>query len=226
MTAPSRNDLRAIPLLAQLSATDLKLVARAVEERDYANRVTIFDEGAPCAGLYLLKTGQVKLLRACREKEQLVGILNPGEPLDLIPFLDNRPHSVTARARGRVSVYFIPFAAAHDLIWNTPALFSAVLSIVSMRLRDLATFATDLAFKDVTARVCDFLLEQARSQVKCESDGIHLPRNLSQSEFASLIGTSREVAWRSLKKLEHDGLIKIERHEITLLDTERLASLV
>ncbi|MBI4786494.1 MAG: hypothetical protein HY782_05550 [Chloroflexi bacterium] len=50
MIAPSRDDLRAIPLLARLSATELKLVARAAEERDYQNRVVIFREGTPCAG--------------------------------------------------------------------------------------------------------------------------------------------------------------------------------
>ncbi|MBI4786493.1 MAG: Crp/Fnr family transcriptional regulator [Chloroflexi bacterium] len=110
-------------------------------------------------------------MRACKDKEQLVGILNAGEPLDLIPLLDSRPHSITARARGRVRLFFIPFPFAHDLIWNTPDLFSAVLAVVSMRLRDLATLATDLAFKDVTARVCKLLLEQAQTQGRDDRGG-------------------------------------------------------
>jgi CRP/FNR family transcriptional regulator len=112
------------------------------------------------------------------------------------------------------------------LIWNTPALFSTVLMGVSTRLRSLATLASDLAFKDVTARVCKILLDQAEKEGKRHRREIRLERTLSRQEFASLAGTAREVAWRSLKKLEKDGLVKIERHQITLLDAERLAAMV
>lgn len=215
-----------IPLFARLGASDLKRMARLLRTYAYDNRQVIFREGMPCAGLYIVKTGQVKLVRSSQDKEQLLALSLAGEPLDLVPFLDGGPHSVSAVARGPAVVHFVDCEAARKLIWDTPALFSTVLVCVSARLRSLATLATDLAFKDVTARVCKILLEQAEREGKRHRREIRLERTLSRQEFASLAGTAREVAWRSLKKLEKDGLVKIERHQITLLDAERLAAMV
>ncbi len=224
MTIPLK-DLKAIPLFAQLHSEELKAVAKQVQERTYTHRHVIFEEGARCEGLFIVKAGQVKLLRSSHEKEQLLAILSAHEPLDLIPFLDAGPHTVRAQARGSATLYVIDQAVARDLIWSTPALLAAVMTSVSARLRLLATIVTDLAFKDVTARICKVLLDQAKVEGKPSRGGIRIARTLSQREFAAMVGTVREVAWRSLKKLEEEGLVKIERDQITLLDVERLAAM-
>lgn len=220
------NDMRTIPLLTHLRSAELKQLARLTRECACDNREVIFREDMPCAGLYIVKEGRVKLLHSSGDKVQLFALASAGDPLDLVPFLDGGPHSVTAVARGPVIVYFVECGAAREMIWNTPALFSTVLTSVSAHLRNLAAIASDLAFKDVTARVCKILLDQAESEGKRNRREIRLDRTLSRQEFASLAGTAREVAWRSLKKLEKDGLVKIERHQITLLDPERLAAMV
>ncbi len=225
MATPSVRELKTVPLLAHLRASELKPIAHAMREVTYGNRKVIFNEGAHCEGLFIVKAGQVKLLRVSQDKEQLTAILDKNDPLDLVPFLDGGPHSMTARARGPVTLYVIDCATARDLIWNTPLFLSAVMSAVSARLRNLAAMATDLAFKDVNARVCKALLDQAKAEGTRYHGGIRIRRTLSQREFASMIGTVREVAWRSLKKLEADGLLKIDRRQITLLDLERLAAM-
>ena len=225
MNVPTIKELKTIPLLAALRTAELKPLSRVMQERIFTNRRFIFREGSPCSGLYIVKTGQTKLIQARHEKEQLLAIVGAGDPLDLVPFLDNGPHSFSAQARGTATLYFIESDAARELIWDTPPLLSAVLHTVSARLRTLATLASDLAFKDVTARVCKLLLDQAQVEGMRQRDGIHLKRTLSQQEFASLAGTAREVAWRSLKKLEEEGVVRIERNQITLLDVERLTAM-
>jgi len=204
----------------------LQPLVSAMTGRAYEDRQVIFCEGTRCEGLFIVKSGQVKLLRSSQGKEQLLAILGKNDPLDLVPFLDGGSHTFTACARGPVRLYFVEYAIARDLIWNNPPLLSAVLMIVSARLRKLATIASDLAFKDVTGRICKVLLDQARVDGKRYRGGICIPRTLSQHEFAAMVGTVREVAWRALKKLERDGLVKIERHQITLVDVDRLSAMV
>ena len=225
MSTPTIKELRAIPILAQLRAAELGPIAHAVRERRYANRQVIFREGTHCSGSYFIKTGKVKLIQSHKEKERLFAIVGSGEPLDLLPFLDSGPHSFSAQGRGIATLYFIESDAARDLIWNTPPLLAAVLTTVSARLRNLATLASDLVFKDVTARVCKILLDQAAREGEQNRAEIHLGRSLSRQELAALAGTAREVAWRALRKLEEQGLVKIERNQITLLDAERLAGM-
>lgn len=48
-------------------------------------------------------------------------------------------------------------------------------------------------------------------------------RPVTQREIAEMVGTSREVAARALQQLEKEGLIKISRGRILLLDREGLA---
>lgn len=218
--------LRSIPLWARLPAASLAAIAHEAQVCAHKNRTVIFREGESCTGLHFVRTGQVKLSTCNGDREQLLAILGAGEPLDLVPLLDGRPHAVTASARGSVTVFVISQDLAHDLIWNNPPVLATALRLLSTRLHDLVSLAHDLAVSDVTARVCRLLLAQARTQGAPDHDGIHLKPGLTQGELASLTGTSREVAWRSLKKLEEDGFIRIDGRHIIILDMERLVTRV
>ncbi len=218
-------ELRDCPLFAPLANGELERVVRAAQVRRYGNGEVIFSEGNPSAGLYVLRSGRARLLTRARDKEHLLAIVSPGDSPDLVPLLDGGPHTCTLQARGALTLYFIPSPLACQLIWDIPPLLNAVINAVSSRLRDLCALATDLAFNDVTTRVCQVLFRLMQAEGEPQADGIHLKRTLSQSEIASLAGTSREVAWRALKKLEEAGLIGISPKEITLFEPERLAAM-
>ncbi|MGE5140787.1 MAG: Crp/Fnr family transcriptional regulator [Rudaea sp.] len=207
-------------------AQDLTRTGCTFEVRRYANGEVIFSEGNPCAGLYVVKLGRVKLLRSSDDKQQLLALAAPGDPLDLVPLLDGGPHTCAAKARGPIELFFLDSASARELVWNNPDLLMAVMHAVGDRLRDLCNQVTSLAFKDVKSRVCEWLLQMAEHEGRQEPDGIHFERVLSQRELAAHIGTGREVVWRALKKLEDDKVISVDGNDIVVLEPERLAALV
>ena len=49
---------------------------------------------------------------------------------------------------------------------------------------------------------------------------------LTQRDMAAIAGTAREVVSRSLKTLEEEGFIKIDRHRIIIKDKEALKEIV
>ena len=51
------------------------------------------------------------------------------------------------------------------------------------------------------------------------------PSWYTQNELAARLGTVADVVQRSLRRLEAEGVIRVERHLITILDPERLAEL-
>ena len=73
----------------------------------------------------------------------------------------------------------------------------------------------DLSFKHVIGRVAKILLQYA-------GDGTGRQPRLTQQEMAAMAGTAREMVGRSLKTLEEDGVIRLDRHRIVITDNEAL----
>ena len=77
----------------------------------------------------------------------------------------------------------------------------------------------DLSFRHVIGRVAKILLEYA-------GDGAGPRPRLTQQDMAAMVGTAREVVGRSLKALEDEGAIRMERHRIVITDKEILKEMV
>lgn len=213
-----------ISLMSGLEARDLAVVCALAQEHKLAARKVILSENAPFSGLHLIQSGHVKLCKVCNTREQILEILGPGDVIDPIPLFDGGTHAITAKTMTPVVLYRFPPDAARRLLVEYPVLLNGLLNLISRRLRKLADLANALAFKDVNARVCGVLLEQANVKSP-RAQRVRLSQPLTRQELASLAGTAREVAWRALKKLESDGLIEIDGQDIVILDAEALASL-
>lgn len=211
-----------VSLWAGLAPAERLAIRACMSEQSFGVRRLVFKENTSFSGLHILQAGNIKLCKLCGDKEQILNLLGPGDALDPIPLFDGGTHSVTAKAMTPVIVYRFPPAAAQELIAAYPSILNALLNLVSARLRKLATLANDLAFKDVSARVCHVLLEQAVGD-DASHPHLKLERPLTRQELAAMVGTAREVAWRALKKLEHDGLIEIHGQNIVILDAAGLA---
>jgi len=78
------------------------------------------------------------------------------------------------------------------------------------------------AFASVPQRVARHLLEiAAREQ---ESEGGTLVAHVSQQELADLAGTVREVVARALRELRDDGVVRVGRSGISVVDADALAA--
>jgi CRP/FNR family transcriptional regulator len=77
----------------------------------------------------------------------------------------------------------------------------------------------DLSFRHVIGRVAKVLLENA-------GNGATPGARLTQQEMAAMVGSVREVVARSLKTLEAEGAISMERHRIRITDRPLLESMV
>ena len=79
----------------------------------------------------------------------------------------------------------------------------------------MMTLVEDLSFLHVISRVSKILLEHA-------SDGSGSKPRLTQQDMAAMAGTAREMISRSLKSLEDEGVIRLDRHRIIITNKEAL----
>ena len=100
-------DLRALPLFADLSVRELKIVQGVLHEREYLAGEVVFDEGEEGCALYIVRTGRVVICRQGRT-DNAIAELGPGSFFGELALLDSAPRAAQARAiePSKLAVFF------------------------------------------------------------------------------------------------------------------------
>jgi CRP-like cAMP-binding protein len=197
-------------------------MAAAATPRHFAAGQVIYLEGEPARYIYVLERGWVKATRMSRDgREQAMLFLEPVEIFgDIAVFID-MTYPGTATALEAVDAWLIPSATLMMLVPRYPELALAVIRKLSERVLHYIELVEDLSLRTLEARLANTLLQHAE-----EVDGkLLVPRRAwtTFDEMAVRLGTVRDVLSRTLKTLEADGLLKVEKQEILVLDAKRLA---
>jgi CRP/FNR family cyclic AMP-dependent transcriptional regulator len=208
--------LGSVPYFARLDAATLEAVASGAFRRAYAKDEMIFLEGEPCAGLWVVEKGRVRLLRLSTEgREQVVKVPGPGEFFNEVAVLDGGPNPVSATAAVESILWVIERSTMLEFLERYPALAAGVIENLAARARHLIALVEDLSLRTVRARLAKLLLAQAEG-------GSEAPRRLTQHEMAAQVGTVREMVSRVLRGFEEEELIRFERHRLMVMDREGL----
>ncbi|MCC6626766.1 MAG: Crp/Fnr family transcriptional regulator [Chloroflexi bacterium] len=212
--------LRRVDYFRDLTEADLRrLLALAVELRLTPGQV-LFLEGEACRGMYLVYQGRVRVYKASPEgREQVLTIAREGQSFAEVPVFDGGPNPASADAMEPSIAYLFPKDDLIALVRSSPEIALAVIRIFAQRLRHLTRLIEDLSFRQVTSRVAKLLLQSAREP----GDG---SQRLTQQEMAAMIGTAREVVARSLRTLEQQGAIQVQRGQVVIIQPELLERLV
>jgi CRP/FNR family transcriptional regulator len=212
--------LRAIPYFADLDAAELTQVRARVVERHYQADQIVFFEEDDCAGLHLVVSGQARIYRVSLEgREQVLAVLDPGDSCNEVPAVDGGPNPASCTALEPTTFWVLSRADLDDLRREIPNLNDAIVASLATRCRQLVQRVYNLSFLSVTARVAQFLIEQSEPGRPLSR------RRWTQEEIAAEVGTVREMVGRALRNLSEDGLIRLERHRIHIVDHDGLRAL-
>jgi CRP/FNR family cyclic AMP-dependent transcriptional regulator len=211
--------LRELQYFAHLDDEILQAVTEVARMRHYSPDEIIFLEGDPCAGLFIVQSGRVKIFEISVEgREQSLHFVGPGRSFNDVAALDGGPNPATVVAMQPTTCVVIDRDSMVRLVKSYPALALAVIESIAARTRHLVTLVEDLSFRSVQARLARLLLEEAQARGR----GDQVPRLMTQQEMAARLGTVREVVGRALRALEDRGVIRIQRHRIVILDRKEL----
>jgi CRP-like cAMP-binding protein len=212
--------LNSILYFSNLELADLESIRKLVFEKTADRAEMVLLEGEPAANLYFVASGVVKMFKTSAEgKEQILSIVRPGESFNDVPIFDGGSNPASARAMGPVLLYGIKKNDMEAILRNHPQIALNVIKVLASRVRHLVSLVEDLSFKHVIGRVAKILLEHVGGEMG------RGPR-LTQQEMAAMAGTAREVVGRSLKALEEEGAIKLDRHRIIITDKEALKEIM
>jgi len=206
-------------LFGGLPPEQLLEIEKIALKKSYGRGETIFFEGDPGNGFYMVTSGRVKIFKtALSGKEQILHIFGPGEPFGEVPVFHGNPFPANATALEKSELIFFPRQDFVELANTMPSLVMNMLAVLSMRLRRFATQIENLSLKEVPARLAGYLLYLAKEQDNMEQ----VELQISKGQLASLLGTIPETLSRIFAKMSEERLIRVEGKKIVLLDREGL----
>jgi CRP-like cAMP-binding protein len=206
--------LAQIPLLASLNETEIQALAQRAVERRFAPEEMLFWEGEPCAGIFLIVQGSVKIFKTSTGgREMMLALDTAPSTVAELPLFDGGPYPASVRAVEPVVSLFVNKADFHQVCRQYPEVALKVLAVVGRRLRHLVGVVEAMTFGSVTQRLARLLLDASR---QASADAFDLP--LTHQELASRLGTVREVVSRNLARFRAEGLLRVQGHQIRILD--------
>ncbi len=205
-----------VPYFAGLTHSEIQSVSAFVFERSAERGTSLVLEGSPGEALFLVARGAVKCFKTSPEgKEQITRIVFPWDSFNDVAVFDGGLSPEAAEAMTPVMVYGISRSNMERILIEHPLVLLNAMKVLSVRIRHALLLVEDLSFRHVINRIARVLLDYA-------GDGSGPRPRLTQQEIASIVGTAREVVGRSLKMLQEEGIIRMERNRLVIVNKEGL----
>jgi CRP/FNR family transcriptional regulator len=211
------------PIFSSLTEGELEFLAKRTVLRRYSAGESVFGEGEPCMGLYVVESGRVRIFKSSPGgREQVLSIDGPGSSIAELPVFDGGAYPASAVAIEDAALLFVGKQDFQALCLAHPQVGLKVLRVVGARLRRLVGIIEELSFSTVRHRLASYLFRLAQKSGKRTAEGLVVLLPVTNQELAAQIGTVRELVSRNLSRLQAEGLLKIDGREVTLRNLKAL----
>ena len=215
--------LSKVPTFSRLTEDQLVLLASSVGSQSFERGETIFHQGSIGSALYIIVGGQVRIYTISAAGQELtLAIFRAGQFFGELALLDGQPRSASAKALDPTTTLTLHRAAFLHTINACPPIAAALLEAMALRLRQTTVHAGQLASRSAPQRVVRQLLDLAMQHGVSDDGATRIDLRLTQDDLASMSGTTRETVNRVLSSLRDQGLIRIERARVSVLDLSEL----
>jgi len=218
--AALRAALERVPLFCDLPADQLERLSAGLRTRRHARGEAIFHRGDPGDALYIVLSGRVKISSPSDSGvEAILATLRPGEFFGSLALLDGAPRSASATASETSETLVLPREWFHELLADEPVIRDHILSGLAQEVRRLTKHVEELHFLDIAGRLAARLARLAEEQGRPDPDGgIRLDGPITQGDLAAMVGSTRQSVNKLLGYLVDDGVIRMDRDVIVILD--------
>ncbi len=192
--------------------------------RKYPARSEVFHPGDPAGTLYYIISGSVSITaREDDDRELVLGYVGAGEFVgEMGLFVETEQRGVALRTRTACELAEISYERLQSLLVaqanDATRLLYSIGAHISQRLLDTSRKAGRLAFLDVTDRIYRTLFDLSR-EPEAMTHPLGTQLRVSRQELARLVGCSREMAGRVLKKLQADGKLHARGKTVVVYGT-------
>ena len=217
------------PLLDGLSDREVKTVLDRGTRKIIYRGGTIFTQGTPHDGIFLIETGRVRVFYSSPAgREVTLAYWHPGNFVGGPEVFGNSPHIWSGTAAANSSVLHLSGSTLRALVAQIPALAIGLIEALSFKGKCYSAMAQMLGTRSITERLAHLLLHLADLYGVPEDGGTVIAASLTHADLAHMVGATRQWVTISLRRLTEQGVVKTRRSEILicrpdLLDKLRLS---
>lgn len=209
--------------LPKLARQELTSLMRPME---FESGGTIFREGMPAFGLYILCHGKVKIAKRTRAgHSQILKLLGPGEILGEKTMFDQETYTCYAKTLEPSLLVFIPREGFLLFLRRHPDVALRLIEKLAHESKVFGDRLVEITSRSARERVARALLELAQAFGEITSSGWDLGVELPRGELAEMAGVSTETAIRILSEFKDRGLIALPGRQIVILNPDEIRSL-
>ncbi len=206
---------------SRFSETDRFEIIQAGALQKFPAGSTIYREGEPSSGMFVLLSGHVHLYKLGPQGQQsMVASIDPVIMFNEVSVIDGGPNLTTALAMEACETWRLDHSGYEKLVQHYPIVGLGLLRVLALRTRMLMSHYEDLSFRSVLARTAKLLLDLSDYGKKAIDR-----REYTNHEMAARISTVPEALSRSLQVFKKSGDIVCTRTSISVRCPEPLARL-
>jgi CRP-like cAMP-binding protein len=207
---------------AGLTRDELKEVKNHIAaEKQIEKGQTLLLEDDQSDHMYFITSGSVKIFKkSINGKQQILNIASVGESLNDVATFDGGRCAMDMQAMTAVRLYAITKDDMKHLFLKFPRVALNTAGVLAGKVRRDSSLVEVLSFDLVISRLARLILKQAAA-----GGGERLPL-FTQQDLAAMVGSSRVFVNKSLRVMEENHAIRLERRRIVIIDEQALKSML
>ena len=210
-----------LPIWDKLTPQQKEKVAEVVEFRKVKKGTRIHDSSADCLGLVMMKSGQLRAYILSEDGREITISRLFEYDVTLLSascVMPDMQFNVMIEAEKDTEFWSIPACLFKNLVDDSLAVSNYSRSLLSSNFSELMWLMEQIMWKSFDKRLASFLLEEST----IENTNI---LKITHEKVANHLGTAREVVTRMLRYFQSEGMVKLTRGGIELVDIEKLRTI-
>nr|WP_325212786.1 Crp/Fnr family transcriptional regulator [uncultured Oscillibacter sp.] len=209
------------PIWDQLTPGQRETLSASLVSRAVKKGAVLHGGGMDCTGLLLVKSGQLRALILSKEGREVTLYRLFDRDLCLFSascMMRSIQFDVTITAEKDTELWIIPAEVYKRLTEQSAAAANYTSEIMAVRFSEVMWLMEQIMWNSMDRRVAAFLLEESAIEGAARL-------SITHEAIANHLGTHREVVTRMLRYLQGEGMVKLSRGTVELLDEKKLAAL-
>ncbi len=209
------------PIWNKLNINEQQALTASASERHF-KKGDLIRTGGDCMGLLLVTSGQLRAYTVSDDGREITMYRLFERDMCLFSascMMRSIQFDIAISAEKNTDAILFPSESYRKIMENSAPLANYTNEIMASRFSEVMWLIDQIMWKSFDRRLAEFLLNETNI------DGTNILK-ITHEEIGNHLGNPREVVTRMLKYFQTEGMVKLSRGTIEILDEDKLSTLL